>query len=168
MQFPSTTAIKPAKSNTEFTANYNKTKLSPATTTDFGLSNTSYTKTLHTKTSSASSSKNDEHELSRESALISHKEEEEEDTPGGYVPPAATDSPPSCNYRFTDTFLEYDTEDSAYCISCNDNNTAHTKDSNGSIGFVYNPNVKFTNQLKFANTYSKRGYDEYDKWGEGF
>ena len=72
------------------------------------------------------------------------------------------------NYRFTDTFLEYDTEDSAYCISCNDNNTAHTKDSNGSIGFVYNPNVKFTNQLKFANTYSKRGYDEYDKWGEGF
>ena len=59
------------------------------------------------------------------------------------------------NYRFADAFLEYDTEDSAFCTSCNDSNTSHTKDSNGNIGFVFKPNNKFTNQLKFANTYSK-------------
>ena len=72
------------------------------------------------------------------------------------------------HFRFADTFLEYDGADTSSCTSCPDDNTEHSKESNGSLSLIYKPNPQFTNNFTYANYYSSRAYDNYSKWGSGF
>ena len=68
------------------------------------------------------------------------------------------------NYRLADSFLNYDSGDSSTSNNNSDNNIGHTTESSSNLGFIYKPNDLFTNQLKFANLYTKRSYDEHDIW----
>jgi len=72
------------------------------------------------------------------------------------------------NFRFVDTFLEYDGTDTSSCTACEDDNTEHSKESNGSLSLTYKPNNQFTNNFSYSNYYSSRAYDNYSKWGTGF
>ena len=67
-----------------------------------------------------------------------------------------------------DTFQEYDTADTSSCPNCEDDNTEHSTESNGSLRLVYKPNSQFTNTFTYANLYSGRSYDEYSEWGTGW
>ena len=72
------------------------------------------------------------------------------------------------HFRFVDTFLEYDGVDTSSCPSCEDDNTEHSKESNGSLSLIYKPNAKFTNNFIYSKYFSSRAYDNYSKWGTGF
>jgi len=72
------------------------------------------------------------------------------------------------NLRFADTFLEYDGYDTSSCTACPDDNTEHSKESNGSLSLIYKPNEKFTNNFTYSNYYSSRAYDNYSEFGSGF
>ena len=71
------------------------------------------------------------------------------------------------NFRTNYSYLKYDTADSSSCVNCNDDNSSHTKEANGFINIKYDPNTQFSNELKFINSYNRRSYDEYSKWGTG-
>ncbi len=72
------------------------------------------------------------------------------------------------NYRLADSVLQYDIGDSSFSSNNSDDNYSHTTESSGNFGFTYIPNDQFTNQIKFANLYTKRSYDEHDIWSNKF
>ena len=73
------------------------------------------------------------------------------------------------SYRLADGSLQYDMGDSSTSTNnSDDENHSHTIESSGNFGFTFSPNDQFTNQIKFANLYSKRSYDAHDIWSDKF
>ncbi len=71
------------------------------------------------------------------------------------------------NTRLITSRLNYDSTDSQYSTSTNDNNQNWNKEWNGTLGLVHKPFKNFNHSLKKIKSVNNRTYDAFSEWGTG-